>query len=160
VWTDHAEIVRLLIEARADLNIKADGGRTALIAAVMCGAPATVRMLVNAGASKEIVDNNGHDVYWHLEHSAVPQVRKEAVRAALNPLPIPRNPKGFCDFCKKYSGGQFILCEPCGHYFHEGCVRQHVFAENHYECPTCHAPIFFAEKTFYVPMSGVEEKKE
>jgi hypothetical protein len=86
------------------------------------------------------------------------QEQKDAVLAALTPLPAPRNPKCFCGICQEGDGGQYVLFQPCGHYFHEGCARQ-VLAVNS-TCPECGKRVWFADKTFYVPMSIEEEKKQ
>jgi hypothetical protein len=133
-------------------------GRTALMAAALAGHVDVVRLLVTAGASTEIEDHSGDNVRHLVEHSAwLSPERKDAVMAALNPLPLPRNPECFCGICQEHDGGQYVLCEPCGHYFHKGCA-QRVLAVNH-ECPTCHARVEFAEKTFSVSAQVEEEKK-
>jgi len=55
----HTELVKALIEAGADTNIKDKEGQTALVVAVGAGDEETVEMLVKAGADPDIEDSLG-----------------------------------------------------------------------------------------------------
>jgi ankyrin repeat domain-containing protein 50 len=58
----HVDVVKLLIEAGADVNIRRRGSRTALQAAAANGNETTIRMLMDAGADSEV--NLQGNYYW------------------------------------------------------------------------------------------------
>ena len=59
---EHAAIVDLLIEHGANVNAANPIGDTPLMIASRGGSPATMRMLLNAGASVDVTDKYGHNV--------------------------------------------------------------------------------------------------
>jgi ankyrin repeat protein len=58
MW-NHSEIVRMLIDAGADLNIQSYNGWTALHCCARNNRPEILRMLIDAGADKTIPTNDG-----------------------------------------------------------------------------------------------------
>ena len=65
----HAEIVRRLIAAGANVNISDDDGDTPLLLAARCGSAEVVQLLVEAGADVAVRNRYMHGVFygWH-EH--------------------------------------------------------------------------------------------
>ncbi|KAG9397269.1 Ankyrin repeats (3 copies) [Carpediemonas membranifera] len=59
---DHAEIVKLLVRAKADLSLADEAGQTALMAACINGHLDSIKALVEAGADISAVDNNDDPV--------------------------------------------------------------------------------------------------
>ncbi len=64
----HGEVVELLVEKKADLNVKDDNGKTAVWSAVIEGQEAIVVRLINGVASVQSRDNKGNT----LLHEALP----------------------------------------------------------------------------------------
>lgn len=60
VSNGHIEIVKLLIEYGADLDVKCHEGETVLYEAARCGEEEIVRELVNAGADMDIQTTDGY----------------------------------------------------------------------------------------------------
>jgi len=58
-WKGSAECVDLLIKAGADLNLKDNGGLTALMKAAGQGSPECVDLLIKAGADLNLKDKAG-----------------------------------------------------------------------------------------------------
>jgi ankyrin repeat protein len=58
-WYGRVEIARMLIDAKADLNLQGEYGWTPLHAAVKYGSVEIVRMLIDAGADVNLQDEDG-----------------------------------------------------------------------------------------------------
>jgi ankyrin repeat protein len=58
-WKGHQDIVRLLVDAGADLNFRSQTGATALVYAASGGHEECVRILLNKGARTDIPMNDG-----------------------------------------------------------------------------------------------------
>jgi ankyrin repeat protein len=75
----HTEIAKALIEAGADLEAKAEDGRTTIHIAAGWGHTEIVRILIQAGADLEARDSND----WTPLHRAALNSRTEAAKALI-----------------------------------------------------------------------------
>lgn len=71
VWNDGADILRMLIDAGAVLDVRADGV-TPLLYAARLGRVATLRVLLDAGADLRATDRKGNTPYRLARRSGVP----------------------------------------------------------------------------------------
>ena len=82
----HKAVVRVLMDAKADLNMANNRGETALHRAARHGHEAVVKILVEAGANLNMADEDGETPLWnaaHFGHEAVVKILVEA-KADLN----------------------------------------------------------------------------
>ena len=68
---DAIKILRMLIEAGADLNAKDDSGETALMYAAYYDDPEAVEVLLKAGAETDIKDEDGKTAYDMIEDQSI-----------------------------------------------------------------------------------------
>jgi ankyrin repeat protein len=74
-----APVVKLLVDAKAKLDLRNQEGNTALHDAAMFDAAAAAQVLVDGGASRKIANNHGYTAY------DIARQRKNSVRAVLAP---------------------------------------------------------------------------
>jgi ankyrin repeat protein len=142
------------------LDIQDNDGHTVLYyAALKNHFSKLVRFLISLGANPDIEDNQGHTVAYLVQHnqSLAPVQKTNLLAALLKKLPLPTNPERFCNICQEHDGGEYVLFEPCGHYFHANCARNYL--EVSQQCPICHQPVVFSEQTFTIK-NPQEERKE
>ena len=60
VELNHADVMQVLIDAGADIEVKGNDGRSPLLVASQCGNPQVVKVLVKAGADVCVTDSQGH----------------------------------------------------------------------------------------------------
>ena len=80
VYNNHSRILRMLIDAGADVNIQNNNGWTALYTSVYKNHPELLRMLLDAGADVNVQDDYG---YTALHYCAVMN-RPEILRILLD----------------------------------------------------------------------------
>lgn len=144
-------LVRLLLDAHANPNIQDRTGNTPLMWAAFLGrSKEMVWMLLRSGADKDRENLAHHNVYFIIEHSPFKQQRKDALIEILNIKlpPLPQNPEKQCGICCEEDGGEFTLLEPCGHYFHTGCINNWFRVKE--SCPFCRAEVIFHDRIFKV----------
>ena len=80
IYSHFSEIVRMLIDAGADLNVQDKHGDTPLHVAIMTNYPIIVQMLIDAGADLNMQAKNGRTAL----HLAADLREKEIVRMLIN----------------------------------------------------------------------------
>jgi ankyrin repeat protein len=79
----HAEVIRLLLGAGADVNVQSNDGSTALMPASMYNHPEVVRLLLGARANVNVQSNNGWTALALASHFG----HVDVVRL-LSPVPV------------------------------------------------------------------------
>lgn len=69
-----AEVVKLLVEAGANINLKGKDGRTALMLAAMAGYADSIQALIEAGADLDAKDDNGNTAMMLAEGGRHPKI--------------------------------------------------------------------------------------
>lgn len=80
----HDDAVKVLLNARADVNIQNAKGETALIMAASAGKKEVVKLLVRAGADASLVDENGKTALQYAIQNKHGDTRKELEKAGRN----------------------------------------------------------------------------
>jgi ankyrin repeat protein len=81
------EIMKLLIDAGADVDVKTDNGSTALMYACANDSADAVKMLIDAGANTGIKNLNGYDAFYFAEKFG--KSDKDMILRLLTPIEFP-----------------------------------------------------------------------
>ncbi|MFA6263329.1 MAG: ankyrin repeat domain-containing protein [Candidatus Babeliales bacterium] len=158
-WGYTSVVKHLLAQQNININAKNKDGWTALMEAAIWNRLEIVRLLILAGAERDIENFKHHNVYYLVEvrRDLLPW-QKELLQIALSFRPFPQNPERKCAICCEEDGGEFTLLELCGHYFHTGCLNNWLRVKK--SCPLCRRDVPFHDRTFTIPPAHTDETKE
>lgn len=98
-WRGHPEVVRLLLEAGAGLELPTPKGGTALTAAAHGGCTTCLRLLLEAGSVREARNADGYmeagdgPRSWQVTRTHVPRWHNQFTRPLVLPPPRPLLPR-------------------------------------------------------------------
>ena len=69
-WRGYVAVIKLILDAHAEVNAQSTAGITALHQAASNGQEAVVKMLIDWGADQSILDNDGESAYMQAKENS------------------------------------------------------------------------------------------